>query len=69
MTELYCIDKNQARKLLVNKVENYTVFEIVEKFTLMKFMGHAACQTSLNKIWKGGILDYTSDLKVHNTNK
>ncbi|CAG2255376.1 unnamed protein product [Mytilus edulis] len=71
MTELYCKDKNKARTLLMTEVEGYnytTILEIAEKFTLMKFMGHAACQTRLDKIWKGEKLSYTSNVKV-NDNK
>ncbi|XP_052079710.1 transient receptor potential cation channel subfamily M member 2-like [Mytilus californianus] len=67
MTEFYWMDKKQARKLLVTEVERFnytTIFEITEKFTLMKFMGHAACQTQLNKIWKGRILSDTSNCKA-----
>ncbi|XP_052079708.1 transient receptor potential cation channel subfamily M member 1-like isoform X2 [Mytilus californianus] len=67
MTELYFNDRKHARQLLVTKVKRYnstTIFEITEKFTLMKFMGHAACQTKLNKIWKGGITGDTSNLKA-----
>lgn len=63
ITELYCKNKNKARQLLVTNVERYnstTIFEVAEKFTLMKFMGHAACQTKLNKIWKGRIASDTS---------
>ncbi|CAG2245406.1 unnamed protein product [Mytilus edulis] len=53
MTELYLNDRKHARQLLVTEVKRYnstTIFEITEKFTLMNFMGHAACQTKLNKI-------------------
>lgn len=67
MTELYGINRTEARKRLVTEVKSYnstTIFEITEKFTLMKFMGHAACQTYLNAIWKGRILRNTTDLKV-----
>ncbi|XP_052079380.1 transient receptor potential cation channel subfamily M member-like 2 [Mytilus californianus] len=67
MTQLYLREKKQARQLLVTQVKRYnciTIFEITEKFTLMKFMGHAACQTQLNKIWNGRILSNTSNLKV-----
>lgn len=68
MTELYCNDKNRARTLLMTEVEGYnytTILEIAEKFSLMKFMGHAACQTRLDKIWKGEKLSYTSNVKVN----
>ncbi|CAG2255377.1 unnamed protein product [Mytilus edulis] len=67
MTELYCKDKNRARTLLMTEVEGYnytTILEIAEKFSLMKFMGHAACQTRLDKIWKGEKLSYTSNVKA-----
>ena len=67
MTELYLNDRKHARQLLVREVKRYnstTIFEITEKFSLMKFMGHAACQTKLNKIWKGRIKGDTSNLKV-----
>ncbi|CAC5384044.1 TRPM1 [Mytilus coruscus] len=67
MTELYLNDRKHARRLLVTEVKRYnstTIFEITEKFTLMKFMGHAACQTKLNKIWKGRITGETSNLKA-----
>ncbi|XP_052079812.1 transient receptor potential cation channel subfamily M member-like 2 isoform X2 [Mytilus californianus] len=67
MTEMYFEDKTQARQLLVTEVESYnftTIFEITENSTLMKFMGHAACQTQMNKIWKGCILSDTSNLKA-----
>lgn len=67
MTEMYLENKNEARDLLVTEVETYnctTIFEITEHFTLMKFMGHAACQTQLNKIWKGCILSDISNIKV-----
>ncbi|XP_076088237.1 transient receptor potential cation channel subfamily M member 5-like isoform X1 [Mytilus galloprovincialis] len=67
MTELYLNDRKHARQLLVREVKRYnstTIFEITEKFSLMKFMGHAACQTKLNKIWKGRIKGDTSTLKV-----
>ncbi|CAC5399911.1 TRPM3 [Mytilus coruscus] len=59
MTELYSNDRKHARQLLVTEVTRYnstTIFTIAEKFTLMKFMGHAACQTKLTQIWKGRIL-------------
>lgn len=68
MTQLYLKEKKQARQLLVTQVERYnciTIFELTEKFALMKFMGHAACQTQLNKIWNGRILNNTSNLKVN----
>lgn len=67
MTEFYLMDKKHARNLLVTEVERFnhtTIFEITEKFTLMKFMGHAACQTQLMKIWKGRISSDTSYYKV-----
>ncbi|XP_052079375.1 transient receptor potential cation channel subfamily M member 1-like isoform X1 [Mytilus californianus] len=67
MTELYCKDKSKARQLLVKKVERYgcaTIFELTEHNNLMKFIGHTACQTKLNIIWKGQIATYTSHLKV-----
>ncbi|XP_063417285.1 transient receptor potential cation channel subfamily M member 1-like [Mytilus trossulus] len=67
MTELYRIDRKEARDMLVTKVKRYnstTILEISEKFTLMKFMGHAACQTKLNKIWKGHISTNTSNIKA-----
>ncbi|XP_063417264.1 transient receptor potential cation channel subfamily M member 5-like [Mytilus trossulus] len=67
MTKMYWKDKSQAWQLLVAGAKRYnsnTIFEITEKFALMKFMGHAACQTKLNKIWKGHILSETSTLKV-----
>lgn len=67
-TELYCIDKDEARKLLVTEMKRYnsiTILGIAEKFTLMKFMGHAAGQKMLNKIWMGGISSNTSNLKVN----
>ncbi|CAG2245405.1 unnamed protein product [Mytilus edulis] len=67
MTKMYWKDKSQAWQLLVTGAKRYnsnTIFEITEKFALMKFMGHAACQTKLNKIWKGHILSETSTLKV-----
>lgn len=70
MTELYCKNKNQARQLLVAKVERYnstTLFELTEKFKMMKFMGHAACQTKLIKVWKGRIKEDTSTWKVEST--
>ncbi|CAG2255382.1 unnamed protein product [Mytilus edulis] len=67
MTELYLNDRKHARQLLVTEVKRYnstTIFEITEKFTLMNFMGHAACQTKLNKIWKGQMKGDTSNLKA-----
>ncbi|VDI38412.1 Hypothetical predicted protein [Mytilus galloprovincialis] len=67
MTEMYWKDNSLARQLLVTEVKRYnstTVFEISEKFALMKFIGHAACQTKLNKIWKGHIFSETSTLKL-----
>ncbi|CAG2213255.1 unnamed protein product [Mytilus edulis] len=67
MTELYCKDKSKARQLLVKKVERYgnaTIFELTEHNNLMKFIGHTACQTKLNIIWKGQIATYTSHMKV-----
>ncbi|CAG2255389.1 BCAN [Mytilus edulis] len=67
MTEMYWKDNSLARQLLVTEVKRYnstTVFEISEKFALMKFIGHAACQTKLNKIWKGHIFSETSTLKI-----
>ncbi|VDI66637.1 Hypothetical predicted protein [Mytilus galloprovincialis] len=67
MTELYCKDKSKARQLLVKKVERYgnaTIFELTEHNNLMKFIGHTACQTKLNIIWKGRIATYTSHMKV-----
>ncbi|CAC5416875.1 unnamed protein product [Mytilus coruscus] len=67
MTELYQIDRKEARNLLVTEVKRYnstTILEITEKFSLTKFMGHAACQTKLNTIWKGRISTNTSNLKV-----
>ncbi|XP_063417312.1 transient receptor potential cation channel subfamily M member 1-like [Mytilus trossulus] len=67
MTEIYCKNKNRARTLLMTEVEGYnytTILEIAEKFTLMKFMGHAACQTRLDKIWKGEKLSYISNVKA-----
>ncbi|CAG2187215.1 unnamed protein product [Mytilus edulis] len=65
--KMYWKDKSQARQLLVTEAERYnsnTIFAITEKFALMKFMGHAACQTKLNIIWKGCILSETSTLKA-----
>ncbi|VDI27920.1 baculoviral IAP repeat-containing protein 6 (apollon) [Mytilus galloprovincialis] len=67
MTELYLNDRKHARQLLVTEVKRYnstTIFEITEKFSLMNFMGHAACQTKLNKIWKGQMKGDTSNLKA-----
>ncbi|XP_076088140.1 transient receptor potential cation channel subfamily M member-like 2 [Mytilus galloprovincialis] len=67
MTELYLNDRKHARQLLVTEVKRYnstTIFKITEKFTLMNFMGHAACQTKLNKIWKGQMKGDTSNLKA-----
>lgn len=71
MTELYCKDKSKARQLLVKKVERYgnaTIFELTEHNNLMKFIGHTACQTKLNIIWKGRIATYTSHMKVFSNN-
>ncbi|VDI62920.1 Hypothetical predicted protein [Mytilus galloprovincialis] len=67
MTTLYGKHASNARKLLVTKNEKYgftTIFELTDSNSLMRFMGHTACQTQLNIIWKGDILPYTSDLKV-----
>ncbi|XP_063417314.1 transient receptor potential cation channel subfamily M member 3-like [Mytilus trossulus] len=67
MTEFYYMEKSQARQLLDTQMKGYnssTIFQITEKFTLMKFMGHAVCQTELNRIWKGHILGRTSILKL-----
>ncbi|CAC5410874.1 TRPM3 [Mytilus coruscus] len=60
-------ENSKARQLLVKKVERYgnaTIFELTEHNNLMKFIGHTACQTKLNIIWKGQIATYTSHLKV-----
>ncbi|XP_052078265.1 transient receptor potential cation channel subfamily M member-like 2 [Mytilus californianus] len=67
MTELYCMNKQYARKLLVTNVKRYnstTIFGITEKFVLQKFMGHVACQTTMDQIWKGRISGDTSTPKA-----
>ena len=33
----------------------------------MEFMGHAACQTKLNQIWRGKITSYTLKILVKPT--
>lgn len=63
----YQRDKIMAHKLLVREVDTWgctTVLTIADSAEQMDFMGHSACQTKLNKIWKGKMALYTSTWKV-----
>ena len=67
LNECYQRDKNMAHRLLVRELRlwgNTTLMTIADSAEQMDFMGHTACQTKLNKIWKGKMALYTSTWKV-----
>ena len=67
LNECYKRDKLMTHRLLVREIdslEKNTLFEIADSAEHMDFMGNSACQTMLNKIWKGKMALYTSMWKV-----
>ena len=69
MTELYKRDRSVSHDLLITPIKAYgetKLFTLAELHNLMMFMGHTACQTKLNGVWKGKISPYTSSWKVCN---
>ncbi|XP_064629774.1 transient receptor potential cation channel subfamily M member-like 2 [Lineus longissimus] len=67
LTECYNSDKMKTHLALIRVLEKLggsTCLNIADTGEHMEFMGNTACQTRLNKIWKGNMALYTSTLKV-----
>ena len=67
LDECFERDKDKTHQLLVRELicwQNQTLFSISYSAKQLDFMGHAACQTKLNYIWRGKITTYTSRFKV-----
>ena len=67
LNECYHKDKLMTHQLLTRELTlwgHHTLFMIAEFGEQMDFMEHSACQTKLNKIWKGKMALYTSTWKV-----
>lgn len=63
----YQRDKDVTHKLLVRKLHSWqdrTLLSIAGGEKQMDFLGHTACRTKLNNIWRGNITAYTTKFKV-----
>ena len=64
-----CYERNpsMARRLLVRRLGGWgrtTCFSLAESSQLMDFMQLACCQSKLNQIWYGNLVEHTTDWKV-----
>lgn len=67
LNECFQRDKDITHKLLVRELNTWqdkTLLSIAASAEQMDFIGHTACQTKLNYIWRGKITAYTSNFKV-----
>ena len=67
LNECFKRDKDNTHMLLVRNLvtwQEQTLFSIAYSAEQLNFMGHTACQTKLNYIWRGKMTAYTSKLKV-----
>lgn len=67
MSSCYTLDKELSHKLLTRELQSWgltTLFSLAESAELMDFMRLSCCQTKLNQIWFGQMVDYTQDWKV-----
>ena len=67
LNECYKRDNLMTHRLLVREIDSLgknTLFDIADSAEQLDFMGNSACQTMLNKIWKGKMALDTSMWKV-----
>ena len=67
LAEMYSKNKGLTHLALIREMEHWgkvTCLTLADTGEHMDFMGHSACQTRLNKIWRGSMALYTSNLKV-----
>ena len=67
LERVYNRNKKDAHLILtreMNQLGKMSVLLLVERQELMEFAEHSACQTKLTRIWKGGLINHTSEFKV-----
>uniref|UniRef100_A0A914UJE4 G-protein coupled receptors family 1 profile domain-containing protein n=1 Tax=Plectus sambesii TaxID=2011161 RepID=A0A914UJE4_9BILA len=67
LASCYCRNKDNAQRLLTRELNSWgkvTLFALAESAHLMEFMKLGCCQTKLNSIWFGRMVDYTKDYKI-----
>ncbi|XP_064619886.1 transient receptor potential cation channel subfamily M member-like 2 [Lineus longissimus] len=67
LSECYNMDKRLTHCVLIRTIDSWggtTCLNLADTGEHMEFMGHTACQTHLNRIWKGNMALYTSVWKI-----
>jgi len=67
LEELYERDQAMSRELLLRQLNSWggqTLFAVADKAEQMDFMEQDCCQTKLNKLWFGKIMQYQKMWKV-----